>query len=105
MTPKICIIGAGFVSFFKIIFQNFKIYNFFARFSGIAAGIQLQQQLGISDYVIFDENEDVGGTWLVNKYPGCACDVASHLYSYSFEPNPSKSSSRMGIPTKASCSH
>ncbi|OXA47564.1 baeyer-Villiger monooxygenase [Folsomia candida] len=68
MTPKICIIGAGF--------------------SGIAAGVQLKKQLNIDDYVIFDENEDVGGTWLVNKYPGCACDVASHLYSYSFEPNP-----------------
>lgn len=56
----------------------------------MAAGIQLKKQLGIQNYVIFDENNDVGGTWLVNKYPGCACDVASHLYSYSFEPNPSK---------------
>lgn len=49
----------------------------------------MQQELGVSNFVIFDENKDVGGTWLVNKYPGCACDIESHLYSYSFEPNPS----------------
>lgn len=43
---------------------------FVSSFSGIAAGVQLKKQLNIDDYVIFDENEDVGGTWLVNKYPG-----------------------------------
>lgn len=56
----------------------------------MCTAIQLQEQLGIHDYVIVDENDDVGGTWLVNTYPGCACDIPSHFFSYSFEPNPSK---------------
>ncbi len=60
------------------------------RFSGITAGIKLKKELGLTTFTIFDENEDVGGTWLVNTYPGCACDVQSHLYSLSFELNPSK---------------
>src|SRR3712207_7276694 len=40
------------------------------------------------DFVIFERAGDVGGTWRDNSYPGCACDVQSHLYSYSFAPNP-----------------
>jgi cation diffusion facilitator CzcD-associated flavoprotein CzcO len=57
-------------------------------FSGILAGIKLKSELGLTDFTIFDENSDVGGTWLVNTYPGCAPDIPSHLYSYSFEQNP-----------------
>ena len=33
-------------------------------------------------------NKDIGGTWLQNTYPGCRCDVTSHMYSFSFEMNP-----------------
>lgn len=40
----------------------------------MAAAIQIRKQLGLTDFVMFDENEDVGGTWLVNKYPGYACN-------------------------------
>lgn len=43
---------------------------------------------GRRDFVILDQAEQVGGTWWVNRYPGCACDVQSHLYSLSFAPNP-----------------
>ncbi|CAL8069130.1 unnamed protein product [Orchesella dallaii] len=57
-------------------------------FSGVCVAVQLRKQLNIESYTVFDENRDVGGTWLVNTYPGCACDIPSHLYSYSFEPNP-----------------
>jgi cation diffusion facilitator CzcD-associated flavoprotein CzcO len=60
------------------------------RFSGICTAIKLKTELDISTFMIFDENEDFGGTWLVNKYPGCACDIPSHLYSFSFELNPSE---------------
>uniref|UniRef100_A0A7S4I9N8 Uncharacterized protein n=1 Tax=Vannella robusta TaxID=1487602 RepID=A0A7S4I9N8_9EUKA len=49
--------------------------------------IQLQRS-GIS-YVILEKANEVGGTWFFNQYPGCACDIPSHLYSFSFEPNPS----------------
>ena len=59
-----------------------------AGFSGLAAGIQLKRA-GIQDFVILEKADRVGGTWRENTYPGAACDVPSHLYSYSFEPNPS----------------
>jgi len=56
----------------------------------LTAGIKLKTELGLTSFTIFEQNEDVGGTWNVNTYPGCACDVESHLYSLSFEQNPSK---------------
>src|SRR5678815_3536409 len=43
---------------------------------------------GIDDFVMLERSDAIGGTWRDNHYPGCACDVPSHLYSYSFEPNP-----------------
>jgi len=58
-----------------------------AGFSGIAAGVSLRKA-GIRDFVILEKAKRVGGTWRENTYPGAACDVPSHLYSYSFEPNP-----------------
>jgi cation diffusion facilitator CzcD-associated flavoprotein CzcO len=58
-----------------------------AGFAGIGAAIRLQQA-GFDDYVVLERAHDVGGTWRDNSYPGCACDVPSHLYSFSFAPNP-----------------
>lgn len=63
-----------------------------AGFSGLAAGIALRR-IGITDFVILEKADRVGGTWRENTYPGAACDVPSHLYSYSFEPNPNWSRS------------
>ena len=54
--------------------------------SGINAGIRLEQ-LGIK-YVILEKAPQLGGTWYDNTYPGAACDVPSHLYSFSFYLNP-----------------
>src|SRR3954447_3587126 len=54
---------------------------------GIAQAIALQRQ-GIDDVVVLERSESVGGTWQANTYPGLACDVPSHLYSFSFAPNP-----------------
>jgi cation diffusion facilitator CzcD-associated flavoprotein CzcO len=56
-------------------------------FSGLGMGILLKQA-GIHSFTILEKSGDVGGTWRENVYPGAACDVPSHLYSYSFEPNP-----------------
>ncbi|HEV7679773.1 MAG TPA: NAD(P)/FAD-dependent oxidoreductase [Candidatus Dormibacteraeota bacterium] len=56
-------------------------------FSGLGMAIQLRRQ-GADDFVVLERAGDVGGTWRDNTYPGCACDVPSHLYSFSFEPNP-----------------
>jgi cyclohexanone monooxygenase len=53
---------------------------------GLALGIMLARA-GFDDFTIFDREDDVGGTWRINTYPGLACDVKSHLYSYSFDLN------------------
>lgn len=53
---------------------------------GIALGIFLKKA-GFRDFTIFDREDGVGGTWRINTYPGLACDVKSHLYSYSFDLN------------------
>jgi cation diffusion facilitator CzcD-associated flavoprotein CzcO len=56
-------------------------------FAGLGAAIRLTQQ-GYDDFVVIERGSEVGGTWRDNTYPGAACDVPSHLYSYSFELNP-----------------
>ncbi|KAI9155624.1 FAD-binding monooxygenase moxY [Paramyrothecium foliicola] len=47
---------------------------------------------GFVDLAIYDKNSDIGGTWLENRYPGVACDVPAHIYTFPFEPNPDWSS-------------
>ncbi|MFP1153717.1 flavin-containing monooxygenase [Mycobacterium sherrisii] len=64
--PKVAIIGAGF--------------------GGLAAAVALRRA-GIDDLVIVEADDGVGGTWRRNTYPGAACDIQSHLYSFSFAPN------------------
>jgi cation diffusion facilitator CzcD-associated flavoprotein CzcO len=66
-TPSVAIIGAGL--------------------SGLCMAIKLKEN-GFSNFTIFEKAEDVGGTWRENSYPGVACDVPSHLYSFSFAPKP-----------------
>ncbi|GAA0953812.1 NAD(P)/FAD-dependent oxidoreductase [Kribbella koreensis] len=56
--------------------------------SGIGAAIRLRQA-GITSFAVLEKATALGGTWRDNTYPGCACDVPSALYSYSFAPNPS----------------
>jgi cation diffusion facilitator CzcD-associated flavoprotein CzcO len=67
MTLSVAIIGAGF--------------------AGIGAAIRLKDR-GITDFVVYERDTRVGGTWRDNTYPGAACDIPSRLYSYSFAPNP-----------------
>jgi cation diffusion facilitator CzcD-associated flavoprotein CzcO len=55
-----------------------------AGFGGICMAAQLKRA-GITTFTIFEKAADVGGIWRDNTYPGCGCDVPSHLYSYSFE--------------------
>jgi cation diffusion facilitator CzcD-associated flavoprotein CzcO len=57
-------------------------------FGGIGMAIALKKA-GFTDFVILESGADLGGTWRDNQYPGCACDVPSPLYSFSFELNPS----------------
>ncbi|MFL5846197.1 MAG: flavin-containing monooxygenase [Solirubrobacteraceae bacterium] len=56
-------------------------------FGGLGLAIRLKQR-GESDFVVLERGTDVGGTWRDNTYPGCQCDIPSHLYSFSFAPNP-----------------
>ncbi|UGT56568.1 flavin-containing monooxygenase [Nocardia asteroides] len=58
-----------------------------AGFGGMGAAIELDR-LGLRNFVILEREDDLGGTWHVNRYPGLAVDIASVTYSYSFEPNP-----------------
>jgi cation diffusion facilitator CzcD-associated flavoprotein CzcO len=60
-------------------------------FAGLGMAIRLKQR-GEHDFVLLERAGDVGGTWRENTYPGCRCDVPSHLYSFSFAPNPNWSS-------------
>jgi cation diffusion facilitator CzcD-associated flavoprotein CzcO len=56
-------------------------------FAGLGMAIRLKRE-GIDDFVVLEKADDVGGTWRENTYPGVQCDVPSHLYSFSFAPNP-----------------
>ncbi|CAD5108188.1 flavin-containing monooxygenase [Zestomonas carbonaria] len=67
--------------------RHCKIAVIGSGFSGLGMAIRLKQQ-GENDFLLFEKEGGVGGTWRVNNYPGCGCDVQSHLYSFSFEPNP-----------------
>jgi cation diffusion facilitator CzcD-associated flavoprotein CzcO len=67
--------------------QRHKILVIGTGFSGLCMGVKLRE-MGETDFVLLERADDVGGTWRDNTYPGCACDVPSHLYSFSFEPNP-----------------
>lgn len=65
--------------------MNCKVAVVGAGFGGIGMGVALRRA-GITDFVIFERGGDVGGVWRDNTYPGCSCDVPSHLYSFSFAP-------------------
>ncbi len=55
-------------------------------FGGLGAAIELARR-GVQDVVLLEKADDLGGTWRDNRYPGCACDIPSHLYSFSYAPS------------------
>ncbi len=63
--PKIIIIGGGL--------------------SGICTAVKLKHEMGYDNFIVLERNDSVGGTWYTNTYPGCACDIPAHFYSYSFD--------------------
>src|SRR5258706_15911141 len=77
--------------------NDFHILIIGSGFGGLGMAIRLRQA-GETSFAMLERGQDVGGTWRDNDYPGCACDVQSHLYSFSFEPNPSWS--RMFAPQR-----
>jgi cation diffusion facilitator CzcD-associated flavoprotein CzcO len=58
-----------------------------AGIAGVGVGKRLLDA-GTADFVIWERNNSVGGTWFEHTYPGCACDIPTHLYSYAFQRNP-----------------
>lgn len=68
--------------------SHFRVAILGTGFGGLGTAIRLTQ-VGERDFVLFERADDLGGTWRDNAYPGCACDVQSHLYSFSFALNPS----------------
>ncbi|KAH7168408.1 NADP-dependent oxidoreductase domain-containing protein, partial [Fusarium sp. MPI-SDFR-AT-0072] len=75
--------------------RNIRIVCVGAGFSGLMLAYEAKYNeslQGFIDLTIYDKNHDVGGTWLVNRYPGVACDVPAHIYTFPFEPNPEWSS-------------
>lgn len=67
--------------------RHFRVAIAGSGFGGLGTAIQLLRD-GEKDFVVFERARDVGGVWRDNTYPGCACDVESHLYSFSFARNP-----------------
>ncbi|KAF3398832.1 putative sterigmatocystin biosynthesis monooxygenase stcW [Talaromyces pinophilus] len=65
-----------------------KIVHVGAGASGLLAAYKARKMLENYEFICYEKNEEVGGTWWESRYPGCACDVPAHIYSYSFEPNP-----------------
>lgn len=56
--------------------------------AGISLASKLKLELGYENFIIYEREEGIGGTWYLNTYPGVGCDVDSHLYSFSFNLNP-----------------
>jgi cation diffusion facilitator CzcD-associated flavoprotein CzcO len=66
-------------------------------FSGLCMAIKLLEAR-MDSFLLIEKSGDIGGTWYDNRYPGCACDIPSHLYSFSFEPSPDWSRMYPGQP-------
>jgi cation diffusion facilitator CzcD-associated flavoprotein CzcO len=58
-----------------------------AGFSGLCIAMKLRAA-GMNSFLVIEKSAGIGGTWWENRYPGCACDIPSHLYSFSFDLNP-----------------
>ncbi|HEX4110126.1 MAG TPA: NAD(P)/FAD-dependent oxidoreductase [Solirubrobacteraceae bacterium] len=67
--------------------EHYRVVIVGAGFAGVGLGVRLAQA-GIDDYLVCERNPSTGGTWFEHTYPGCACDIPTHLYSYSFARNP-----------------
>jgi cation diffusion facilitator CzcD-associated flavoprotein CzcO len=75
--------------------EHFRVAIIGSGFGGLGMAIRCKQA-GVEDFVVLEKADDVGGTWRENTYPGCRCDVPSHLYSFSFAPNPEWTSTFSG---------
>lgn len=68
--------------------SDLRIITVGAGAAGLNLAYQLDRHMKNVDHVIYEKNPEVGGTWYENRYPGCACDIPSHNYQFTWEPNP-----------------
>jgi cation diffusion facilitator CzcD-associated flavoprotein CzcO len=85
--------GSSGYSIPKIVYNDpstrpLRVLTVGAGVSGLLMAYQIQKQCQKVEHVIYERNADLGGTWLENRYPGCACDIPSHAYTYPFALNP-----------------
>jgi cation diffusion facilitator CzcD-associated flavoprotein CzcO len=64
--------------------RRLKVLTIGGGVTGVLMAYQIQKHCGNIDHVIYEKNADIGGTWLENRYPGAACDIPSHAYTYQF---------------------
>ncbi|KAI9925904.1 hypothetical protein ASPWEDRAFT_113544 [Aspergillus wentii DTO 134E9] len=76
--------------------RTLKVLVIGAGASGLLLAYKLQRHFDCVEITVFEKNPAVSGTWFENRYPGCACDVPSHCYTWSFEPNPNWSANYAG---------
>ncbi|EFQ97210.1 4-hydroxyacetophenone monooxygenase [Nannizzia gypsea CBS 118893] len=68
--------------------RKIKVLTIGAGISGIMMAYNIQKHCPNVEHVVYEKNYDIGGTWLENRYPNCACDAPSHAYIFNFAPNP-----------------
>ena len=68
--------------------RDLRIITVGAGASGLNLAHQINKHMKNVTHVIYEKNPEVGGTWFENRYPGCACDIPSHNYQFTWEPNP-----------------
>ncbi len=68
--------------------RKLRVLTIGAGVTGILMAYRIQKDCPNVEHVIYEKNEDIGGTWLENRYPGAACDIPSHAYTYQFALNP-----------------
>lgn len=67
--------------------RHLKVITLGAGIMGMITAYEIQKHCENVELTIYEKNADIGGTWFENRYPGCACDVPSHSYSFHFAPN------------------
>lgn len=67
---------------------DLRVITIGAGAAGLNLAYQINRHMQHVTHIIYEKNPEVGGTWYENKYPGCACDIPSHNYQFTWEPNP-----------------
>lgn len=68
--------------------RHIRIITIGAGAAGLNLAYQINKHMQNIALVIYEKNPEIGGTWYENRYPGCACDIPSHSYQFTWEPNP-----------------